>query len=94
MSNLKNNSTVTVQRDKNQITIPASIVKQIKAKKGTKYRAEVDSNGNIILKVIKNDIEKYTRLINSNKSAAEMIRESRIEDEKLSEQSMRFSSSD
>jgi antitoxin component of MazEF toxin-antitoxin module len=72
---------VVIQRDKNQITIPSSIAKQIKARKGTKYRISIDKHGDILLKVVKNDIRKYSRLIKTDKSAVEMIREERIKDE-------------
>ncbi|MEI6728603.1 MAG: AbrB/MazE/SpoVT family DNA-binding domain-containing protein [bacterium] len=73
--------TVTIQRDKNQITIPSVIAKQINAKKGTKYRVSVDKDGIITLKVIKNDIRKYLGIIKTDKSAVDIIREERLKDE-------------
>lgn len=75
---------VVIQRDKNQITIPSSIAKQIKARKGTKYRISIDIHGDILLKVVKNDIRKYAGILKSDKSAVEMIREERIKDEQRS----------
>jgi antitoxin component of MazEF toxin-antitoxin module len=89
MSDTKKSSTITIQRAKNQITIPASIVKQIQAKEGTKYRVEVSSDGDIVLKIIKNDIRKYAGIMKTDKSAVQIIREFRDGEEKLYEEKLK-----
>lgn len=81
MSYSKINPTIVVQRAKNQITIPSSIAKQIKAKKGTKYKVLITKDGDITLKILKNDIRKYIGIIKTDKSAVEIIREERLKDE-------------
>lgn len=80
MSNLKYQVIVT-QREKNQITIPSDIAKKLKAKKGTKYKISIDSNGDIKLQVVKNDIRKYIGIIKPDKQATQIIKQIRKEDE-------------
>jgi len=82
MSNLITSPTITIQRDKNQITIPSVIAKQIKVKKGTKYTVSINKNGDVVLKVIKNDIRKYIGILQSEKSAMAIIREVKMEEER------------
>lgn len=82
MSYKKNNPTIVIQRAKNQITIPSAIAKQIKAKKGTKYKVLITKDGDITLKILKNDIHKYAGIIKTDKSAVEIIREEREKDER------------
>lgn len=75
------NNIITIQRDKNQITLPSSIVKKIGAKKGTKYRLIINQKGNMEFVIIKNDIRKYMGSLKNQQSAVQMIRQERQKDD-------------
>jgi|688.fasta_scaffold941618_1 hypothetical protein len=78
---MSDSNIITTQRDKNQITLPSSVVKKIGAKKGTKYRLIINEKGNMEFVIIKNDIRKYMGTLKNEKSAVEIIRQDRQKDD-------------
>ncbi len=85
MSYLKSSTPIITQRDKNQITIPSGITKNIGATKGSKYKAIINTKGNIELMLLKDNIGKYKGSINTNESAVDLIRKERSGDESKSD---------
>lgn len=84
MSDFSNKTYIATQRTKNQITLPSGIIKKTKARAGTKYLVSVNKNGDIELKILKNDIRKYIGLLKTNQSAVQIISQERQKDDESS----------